>query len=266
MNELIQQIGTPTILAVAGGVLICVFALLGSFGKQDKPRRWINWCAFGAGIVVLVAGLLSEIETSRQAHELELKSSKIVALAEQNVELSAKLMAFTTGGDSFCYIWPMLDEISQWQTLMLFHEGDYPLFDVELHIEDRTGTTRLPLMELYKEITASHKENDAAGRARQRDLAGEMQILLSQTKKSIRIGTVSPRTAIELLRIPWPKGDTQEYFIRINTRSAYFTQTIQEKKIGGSWKYSWRVLKHGPKGEHILLKEMLSPEVDIPNN
>ena len=87
MKELIQQIRAPTILAIAGGVLTCVFALLGSLARQDKPRRWIHWCAFGAGIFVLIAGLLGEIETSRQARELESKSNKIVALAEKNVEL-----------------------------------------------------------------------------------------------------------------------------------------------------------------------------------
>jgi len=91
MNELIQQIGTATILAVIGGVLTCVFALLGAIARQDKPRTWINWCAFVAGIAVLLAGFLSEIENSKNAHELESRSRKIVALSEQNVELSAKL-------------------------------------------------------------------------------------------------------------------------------------------------------------------------------
>lgn len=266
MSELIQQIGSATILAAIGGVLTCIFALIWAIAQQDKPRPWIHWGAFIAGIAVLFAGFLSAIENSKNAHELESKSRKIVALSEQNVDLTTKLMAFTTGGDSFCFILPMLDELSQRQTFMLTHEGDYPLYDVELNIIDSTGTSKLPLRGLYDEIIASHKKDDAMGRVRQRDLMAEIESLSSLAKKTIRVGTLPPRTGINLFRIPWPKSDNQEYFIRINTRSSYFTQIIKEKKIKGSWKCSWRVQRHGPKGEEILLQEMLSPEVPLYNN
>jgi hypothetical protein len=149
---------------------------------------------------------------------------------------------------------------------MLTHEGDYPLYDVEINILDSTGTARLPLKKLYDEIIASHKKDDAMGRVRQRDLMAEMESLSLLAKKTIQIGTFPPHTAINLFRIPWPKSNTQEYFIRISTRSSYLNQIIKEKKIKGSWKCSWRVQRRGPKGESILLQESLSPEVPLPNN
>ena len=265
MNELFQHISPATYLAVIGGVLTCIFALLGSVARQDKPRRSIHWCAFAAGIIVLVAGILSEIESSRQTLELESRSKKIVDLSEQNVSLSEQLLAFSTSGESFCYIQPMPDDLSQRQTLMLFHEGDYPLYDVELNISDSTGVANLPMRQLYDEIIASHKKDDAMGRDRQRDLMTEIQSLQAEAEKFFRIGTVPPRTARNLFRIQWPKGDTQDIHIQIHTRNSYFSQVIKEKKIDGKWKYSYRVFRHGPKGETILAKEWLSAGVDLPD-
>lgn len=264
MNELIQHISAATILAVIGGVLISVFALLGAVFRQDKPPRWIHWCAFGAGIVVLLAGLLSEIESSKQARELESRSKQIIALSEKNIDLNEQLFAFSTGGESFCYILPLLDALSQRQTFMLSHEGDYPLYDVELSILDNTGFANLPILQLYDEIIASHKKDDAVGRERQRDLMAEMESLRSKAEKFVRIGTIPPRTALNLFRIKWPQGDTQDFLIRIHTRNSYFTQVIKEKKINGKWEYSYRVFRHGPKGEAILAKEMISAGVDLP--
>lgn len=265
MNELIQQIGFAPILAFIGGILISIFGLLGTV-KQDKPSPWINWCAFGAGIIVLLAGILGAIESSKQALELKSRGNQIMALSEQNVELSKELFAFSTGGESFCYIQPMLDEISQRQWFMLFHEGDYPLYDVELKILDTTGVAKLPMKQLYDEIIMSHEKDDSMGRQRQRDLMAEIESLRAKTEKFIRIGTFPPRTARNLFRIPWAKGDTQDFLIQIHTRSSYFTQVIKEKKINGKWEYSFRVSRHGPKGESVLAKEITSPEVELPDN
>jgi len=56
MNELIQNIGPTTFLAIIGGVLTCIFGLMGSIIKQEKPHKWLHWGAFGAGIIAARPG------------------------------------------------------------------------------------------------------------------------------------------------------------------------------------------------------------------
>ena len=60
----------------------------------------------------------------------------------------------------------MPDEMSQRQDFMLFHEGDYPLYDVELYILDSNLVANLPMVQLYNEIITSHKKDDAMERER----------------------------------------------------------------------------------------------------
>ena len=269
----------PTLSLIIGGMVVAIFGYKTSRAEDQKTPRWIAVGTLIGGVLVLCGGIWSGVNESKNIELLQKRSNqiftlssqnvilsnKIADLSEQNVDLSKELMAYTTGGDSHCYIFPMFDEVSQWLTMMLFHEGKYPLYDVELQIDDITGKARLHLKELYAEIIESHKEDDKIGRERQRDLMGEVNKLLSQTKVVKNIGTFLPNTGLEVLRIPWPKGDIQEYIIRIYARNSYITQNIKAKKSQGAWKYSYRVSKQA-QGKSVIVKEFLTPEVDLPKN
>lgn len=288
-----QLLPLPTLSIIVGGLVVCIFGYFASRSTDQKTPRRIALGTLIGGILVLIGGIWSGINEDVNIKLLQNRSDQILSLSSQNtnlsnkiaalselniglsnkintlselnIDLSKELMAYTTGGDSHCYILPMFDEISQWLTMMLNHEGKYPLYDVELQIQDTTGTARLPLKELYDEITESHKQDDKVGMNRQRDLFGEVNKLLSQTKKIIKIGTFLPNTNLEVLRIPWPTGDTQEYLIRIFSRSAYITQIIKAKKSGGHWNLSYRVYNEG-RGKRMMVKEVIDPKVDLPEN
>lgn len=277
MNFLFKQLFSPPTLLIVGGLVVCIFGYKASRKEDQKTPRGIAIGTLIGGILVLIGGIWSGINENKNIELLQNRSdqifalssqnanlsNKIAALSEQNFNLSKELMAYTTGGDSYCYIFPMFDEMSQWLTMMLFHEGKYPLYDVELQIVDITGRTKLPFKELYDQITESHKEDDKVGRNRQRDLHGEMMQLLSQTRKVKTIGTFLPNTGLEVLRIPWPQDDIQEYLIKIFSRSLYITQIIKAKRFQDRWKFSYRVFKKG-QGKSMMIKEVLDPEVDLP--
>ena len=65
------------------------------------------------------------------------------------------------------------------------------------------------------------------------------------------IDTLLPNTGLEVLRITWPKGDIQEYLIRIFTRILFITQNIKAKKYHGDWNYSYRVSKQA-RGDDVM--------------
>jgi hypothetical protein len=280
MDFLLKQVlSPPTLSIIVGGLVVAIFGYKASRSKDQKTPRGIAFGTLIGGILVLIGGIWSGINESKNIELLQSRadqiftlssqnanlSNKIAALSEQNFDLGKELLAFTTGGDSYCYISPMFDEMSQWLTMMLHHKGKYPLYDVVLQVQDITGNTRLPFKELYDEITESHKEDDKVGRNRQRDLHGELMKLLSQNRKVITIGTFLPNTGLEVLRIPWPTGDIQEYLINVFSRSAHFTQIIKAKKIRGRWVFSYRVFKKG-QGKSMMLTEVLNPEVELPKN
>lgn len=236
---------------------------------------WIGIGFIAIGTICTILG--QQIINDKSTSELTNKTEKIEKLSEKNVGLSAevaelskknsamseKLTKYVTGGDSFCYLIPMPDQISDRQSFMLIHEGGYPLYDVNIHVENRSLTQKLPMKELYDEITESHKRDIEQGKSKQRDLSYEMQALLNSTKKSFQIGTLPPKTAITIDRFPLAGFDELEFFVRIHTRNAYFTQTIVEKRFDKDWKLSWQVLKHKADGKLKVVKELITKEVPI---
>ena len=153
-----QLLSPPTLSIIVGGLVVGIFGYKASRSKDQKTPRWIAVGTLIGGILVLIGGIWSGINENKNIGLLQRRSNqifilssqnanlsnKIASLSEQNINLSEELMAYTTGGDSYCYIWPMFDEMSQWLTMMLRHEGKYPLYDVELQIQDITANTRLP--------------------------------------------------------------------------------------------------------------------------
>jgi len=190
-------------------------------------------------------------------------SAEIANMAKRNAELSDEIVKFMISSDSFCYILPMPDEISDRETFMLFHEGDYPLYDVVVEIEDRNIMRELPFKPLYDEIKVSHANNDAKGERKQRDLSNELENLRSKAIKRFPLGTIPPHTAFTLDRFLIPNTSEMAFFVTIITRNAYFTETIVQKKVNDEWKSSWRVLKQESNGEIKTVKEQISKEVAL---
>src|SRR6478609_5690772 len=91
------------------------------------------------GWLMLLGALLSTagaiLASQRQAASEEELSKKSVEIAELNKQIAASV----TGGDSFAYMGFLLQfDVPR---LMLFHEGQYPLYGLNARISDLDKTT-----------------------------------------------------------------------------------------------------------------------------
>jgi len=236
---------------------------------------WIGITLIAIGTIFTILG--QQISNDKSTKEISAKADKIQILSEQNIRLSSELSSMAkrnadisaeitklvTGGDSFCYLLPMPDQISDRQSFMVFHEGNYPLYDVVVQIENRSIMKDLPFKKLYDDIIESHEKDVAEGKQKQRDLSHEIEALRNKAIKRFQIGTIPPSTAVTLDRFPIPPTDEMNFFVMIYTRSGYFTQSILQKKFGETWKSSWRVFRHETNGKHRIIKEQISEEVPI---
>jgi hypothetical protein len=236
---------------------------------------WIGIILIAIGTIFTILG--QQITNDKSTKEISQKTDRIQDLSEKNIRLSAELAdlanknaaksdeitKLVTGGDSFCYLLPMPDQISDRQSFMLFHEGSYPIYDVVVQIENRRTMQRMPFKKLYDEIIASHERDITEGRSKQRDLSHEIEALRNKAISRFPIGTLPPSTAVTLGRFPIPETDEMEYFVMIHSRSGYFTQSIIQKKFGPTWKSSWRVLSHENDGKHRVLKEQIDADVPL---
>ena len=94
---------------------------------------WLSNLGLGGGItiigsiVVLIGATLSASQQGRDQR-------KLLDQSEQIARLSLELSNFVTGGDSYCWIMPETDQISNRVTLRLWHHGKYPLRNVYVRI------------------------------------------------------------------------------------------------------------------------------------
>jgi hypothetical protein len=236
---------------------------------------WIGVILIAIGTIFTILG--QQKTSDKSTKELSQKTDKIQDLSEQNIRLSAEvadlakknaaksdeIAKLVTGGDSFCYFLPMPDQISDRQSFMLFHEGSYPIYDVVVQIQNLRTMQKMPFKKLYDEIIASHKRDVAEGRSKQRDLSHEIETLRDKAISRSPIGTLAPSTAVTVGRFPIPETDEMEYFVMIQSRGGYFTQSIIQKKFGPTWKSSWRVLRHENNGIQKVLKEQIDADVPL---
>jgi hypothetical protein len=159
--------------------------------------------------------LCDSVKIDNYQEILEEKNEKIITLSEDNRELNKNISNWITGGDSYCFIYPMIDEISDRQTLCLWHQGENPIFDVSISIENRS--IEIPLKEKYEEIKESHAKDVAEGRIKQRDLQLEIYQLLNSRKENFNLGTLSPKKTVFLSRYKLPEEKQQEFFVQIHT-------------------------------------------------
>ena len=224
-----------------------------------SDARQIDDLIDGKNILLDQNGELST-KVDQYQEKLEMRSDKNIKLSEENIKLNKEVSSWVTGGDASCFIFPMIDSISDRQTLQLFHQGNNPLFDVGISIENRS--IDMPIKELYDEIIKSHSEDLAHSREKQRDLSSEMDNLLNSRIERISIGTLPPNTTIPLIRLKLPHNEKQEFFIKISTRNGYFTQIIKQQKANGIWQSTWQLLKHETNGEKREVRTFIGPQFD----
>jgi len=233
----------------------------------------------GIFVVLIGTGLTflgQQRSSDKSSKEISDKADKIQSLTENNIklsqqlantatknaELSEELKKYLTSGDSYCYILPMPDQISDRQSFLLLHEGKYPLYDVTIEFIDQSLMSGLPLKNLYDNIIESQKEDVEAGRPKERDLYAEISDLREKAIVRIPIGTLGPKTARELGRLDMRGRKEADFRITISTRNAFFSEHIREERVDKGWRYSWQVTRT-ENNESIILKEHINPKLPL---
>lgn len=263
---------------VIGALVTSIFSFLALRSREQQIPRSIAIGALIGGILVLLAGLISGFEESETAKLLQNKTAEIAVLSQRNAELSsqiadlakqnAELNEYTanavTGGDSYCYLLTHFDfyGIVNWS---LQHEGDYPLYDINVRIIDLTKRSKLFKKSPFNRPNLFKEEWNKLQKGH--DFIGEM--LMAQRQSIIytnQLPTLSPGAIVmPLVRFELPKNqDEQQYLVKIYARNGTITQPIKFRKVGGNWEMSMRVQKFDSKTRKIVeLQKVLHPEVPL---
>lgn len=119
----------PAIVTLVGAVLVAVGLF---FGQGKHPNAVFQWLRLiGAGIAAIGAFWSAHRQIQSASANRE-RDQKIIDLSEQ-------LHGHLTGGDSFCYGYPLFKSSSVFEW-MFTHSGQYPLTDVSVRIHNLAAT------------------------------------------------------------------------------------------------------------------------------
>ena len=169
-------------------------------------------------------------------------------LASLNAEIAqqAKEIAFmSTGGDSFCYLGFLFAvDGKDVPSLVLFHNGKYPLQNVRITITD---------MELLNTTFPDMPKEKSKARPNTME---ELE-KLDNAQTQFIIPALGPPGSLQELQRRWelPKRDQVTYSITILTQFQTFYQHLKMRKVNGSWSEAYRVIKQGPTKEIVVLLE-----------
>ena len=131
--------------------------------------------------------------------------------SHQTDQLNQKIVGSMTGGDSFCYLTVAnIDSVKNIGTFTLLHEGEYPLYDVQVKISDL-------------------------------DQLGEPSF--EWLKGAISIGNIAANSAQMLDIIRLGNGDMRRFAVQVSARNGFLFQPLRLKKIDGEWVQATRVTR-----------------------
>jgi hypothetical protein len=242
---------------------------------------WVGIVLIAVGTICTIWG--QQVLTNKSATEISTKADKIEKLSEKNIllneevsslakenaNLNIELRKFVSGGDSFCYIQTYF-EVGYGDNLVslsIDHKGNYPLYDVDLTIYDRTKRGNLI------KATGMHKDfqpGEWVEFQKEHDLIGEFYDI---SQKSILIKHHFPVIAVgtkimPFLRIKLPENQhEQEYLVKIYARNGTITQPIKFLKVDGHWQMSMRVQQYDNINHKVIeLLNDLSEAVPLNDN
>lgn len=230
--------------------------------KRMTKRGWI---AISIALLICIVSLIQQIQlkkadsllrAQRDKFEYDLRKSgeKIETLSQTNIELNTeiaelnrKIAATLTGGDNYCYFLPSRPgEKSNIADLMLINEGEYPLYDISIKIDD--------VEKLLGIIKDEQKKGNLPYDSRTR-----VNTMLFEASKILRVGNMGPKQAVELGGLHLPNTDKKSYNIYITARNGSFMQVLRFRRVNSKWKMAMQV-RRGAK----VLEESIDP--DFPRN
>lgn len=166
--------------------------------------------------------------------------------AQNKQEQQAKEIAdMATGGDSFCYLGFLFAVGGEDRpSLNMYHNGKYPLQNVRIAITD---------MELLNTTFPDMPKERSKARPNTVEELEKFDNAVTQ----FTISSCGPPGLVQEVARVWrlPKRDQATYSIQIFTQFQTFYQHLKMRKVNGSWSEAYRVIKHGPNKEIVVLLE-----------
>jgi hypothetical protein len=170
------------------------------------------------GVLATVGGLAAAIRQTQFERELRLRTDEAIASI--------------TGGDSYCEVNASIamdsgTQANQWD-LMISNNGKYPVYDIQVSIEDIT-----------KRMAQMADEIKQYGHPTMSVLAGTTEVHQQ--------GNMSPHTAVmSFARLTLPSGaDKQRYRVTIHARNGVVAEELSFARIYGMWTQALQVSMNG---------------------
>jgi cell division protein FtsL len=207
MKRFMENLNLPMLLIFLGAILSAIGTIYATI-KQNQEK------------------LQSATQKAEFERELRLKTEEIA-------ELNKNIAETLTGGNSYCYLLITYPQFRRdVANLTLMHEGKYPLYDVQIKIDDVEEKIRIM------------KEEWENGKFGQRTLA-DSETVFAQASKVFKIGNFGPNQVMNVTQITLPSVETKGYNIDITARNGYIAQTIRFRNFNGQWKLAEKLVVHG---------------------
>ena len=221
---------------VGGPETVIIIGVITSASSALLPSSIIDYFG-GPEIVILMGSLIITIGAVLTSKRQTKSESELRAKSDEIAELNRRIVASVTGGDSFCYISLQLgDGATNTPDILVVHEGQYPLYDVQIRIVD------LDKMEQIKN----------------RDKL-TLREIMEQTEDRLEIGNLSLGQARFMSAINLPEADIKRFNFFITARNGFVTQLIRLRRINALWKSATKVTREH-EGEEQVLLEKVDPE------
>lgn len=206
-------ISLDVVVTAIGGLLVTLY--------EDKRQRRLRY--FGAALIFI--GIFG---TAYKQYRSEQKIQ----------DLNTQILASITGGESFCYVSPPRGPADRDSyDLYVTHNGDHPLYDVSVQIQD---------MSQVKAIIQDAKNNK-----------GSLEGILKATSV-ISVGNIIPASALMIGSIKLPKNiEVFEFRIKIIARNGFFDQILKCRRGRKNMFFATKVTRDSDKK---ILHEFIHPE------
>jgi hypothetical protein len=186
---------------------------------------------------------------ARGAFEAELRQK-----SDEIAKLNRTIASSITGGESWCYLLPsrphsvpgVKGHAGTAFEPMLVHEGEFPLYDVDLRVTNGSLAGRIV------RTAFEHRELPYGSSA-------EGQAKLAPSETVLRLGNIAPKTAITLMPIAFSEEKTQVFQVSIIARNGAVSETILWERLGSEWKLAFRVMR-----DQTVLKEGWDKDYPLP--
>jgi hypothetical protein len=224
------------LLLIVGASMMFISSLLDYFWSDDKTTRKFHKARLALLVLSAVLVVISIIAVWTDHQSAEEDKAALRAQLED-------LKAGQLGGKSYCYLFPTRPgKTSQMLDLMLMHEGEHPVFDVTVRVEDVNR-----VLETLRAAQAKH--------LLPYDSQTKADAAIAHAVASYSIGNVGPKQTVRFGALRMSGGDEEAYHASIMARNGPVFEQLYLRRVAGEWKLAYRVSR-----DTVVLLEHIDPD------